>query len=216
MIPSSSDTVTVAEPRANAMVGSIPGISTELLMRATRGSRAIGALFFAFFGAAWLLIADQLAHGHSGILIALVLTASVLLALVSVTVLRRNLSAMHALSRTPDSLRMRRQFRTINAIQWITIMAAVVLLLHFKLYPWIVPAVMLIVGLHFLPLARVFHYRAHYLTGAILVATALLYPIGSPDGPASPLGSLIAGLTLWSAALWSLRPVTTLPPPRMT
>lgn len=95
---------------------------------------------------------------------------------------------------------------TINAIQWITIITAVVLLQHFKLVPWIVPAVMLIVGLHFLPLARVFRYRAHYLTGAILVATALLYPIGNPDGPVSPRGSLIAGLTLWSAALWSLRP----------
>lgn len=206
MIPSSTGTVTVAEPRATAMGGSIPEISTELLMRARRGGRAIGALFFAFFGAAWLLIADQLAHGHSWILIALVLTASLLLGLASVTVLRRDLSAMHALRQTPDSRRMRRQFRTINAIQWITIITAVVLLQHFKLVPWIVPAVMLIVGLHFLPLARVFRYRAHYLTGAILVATALLYPIGNPDGPASPRGSLIAGLTLWSAALWSLRP----------
>ena len=188
------------------MYGSIPEISTALLMRARRGSRAIGALFFAFFGAAWLLIADQLGHEHSWILIALMLTASLLLGLASVTILRRDLSAMHALSQTPDSLRMRRQFRTINAIQWITIITAVVLLLHFKLDLWIIPAVMLIVGLHFLPLARVFHDRAHYLTGAILVATAILYPIVTPDGPASPLGSLIAGLTLWSAALWSLRP----------
>ena len=196
----------MAETRTSAIGGSIPEISTELLIRARRGGRAIGALFFAFFGAAWLLIAGQLAHGHSWILIALVLTASLLLGIVSVTVLRRDLSAMHALRQTPESRRIRRQFRTINAIQWITIIIAVVLLQHFKLDPWIVPAVMLIVGLHFLPIARVFRYRAHYLTGAILAATAILYPIWSPGGPASPLGSLIAGLTLWSAALWSLLP----------
>jgi hypothetical protein len=198
--------VAVAKSSAGATGGSTPETSIELLMRARRGSRAIGALFFAFFGAAWLLVADQLAHGESWILIALVLAASLLLALASVTILHRNLGAMHALSQTPDSLRMRRRFRTINITQWIAIMAAVVLLLYVKLDLWIVPAVMLIVGLHFLPLARVFRDRAHYVTGAVLVATALLYPIASPAGPASPLGSLIAGLTLWSAALWSLRP----------
>ncbi|MGH8316730.1 MAG: hypothetical protein ACREUL_01990 [Steroidobacteraceae bacterium] len=181
-------------------------ISTELAMQARRGGRAVGALFFAFFGAVWLLIAYQLAHAHSWIPVALVLTAALMLVLAAVTVLRKRRSAMRAVRQSPDSRRMRRQFRAINAVQWITIITAVVLLQKFKLDVWIVPAIMLIVGLHFLPLAHVFRYRPHYVSGAILIVTAMLYPIASPGGPGSPLGSLVAGMTLWSAALWSLRP----------
>jgi hypothetical protein len=101
---------------------------------------------------------------------------------------------------------MRRQFRAINTLQWIAVVAAVIVLHRFKLDVWITPAIILIVGLHFLPLARVFRYRPHLLTAAVLIATALLYPFASSGGPASPVGSVIAGITLWLAALWNLRP----------
>jgi hypothetical protein len=47
------------------------------------------------------------------------------------------------------------------------------------------------------------------LTGAVLIATAVVYPFASAAGPAAPVGSVIAGITLWLAALWSLRPTNT-------
>ncbi len=103
---------------------------------------------------------------------------------------------------------MRRQFRAINALQWIVAAVAVVVLHRLGLAVWTVPALMLIVGLHSLPLARVFHYRPHGLTGAVLIATALVYPLVSPAGPAAPSGSAVAGTTLWLAGLWALRPLS--------
>jgi hypothetical protein len=164
-------------------------------------------MFFALFGALWLLNADQLAQVRGWIPVALGLAVTLLLCLAAWRVLRAQRSDMHALRHTPQWQRMRRQFRTINTIQWIVAVTAVLVLRRFKLDAWIVPAIMFIVGVHFLPLARVFRYRPHMLTGAALIVTALLYPMASAGGPASPLGSLIAGVTLWLAGLWSLRPV---------
>ena len=47
--------------------------------------------------------------------------------------------------------------------------AAAILLTIFHLQLFIVPAIATIVGLHLFPLARVFHYPLHYVTGALLV-----------------------------------------------
>jgi len=196
------------EPHPAPLGGPYEPIPAETLQGARMGGLAVGAIFFALFGALWLINAYQLAHGQGWISIVLVLAAALLLCLSAWRVLRARRSDMHALRHTPQWQRMRRQFRTINTIQWIVAVAAVLVLQQFKLDAWIVPAIMFIVGVHFLPLARVFRYRPHVLTGAVLIVTALLYPIASARGTASPVGSLIAGITLWLAGLWALRPVT--------
>jgi hypothetical protein len=65
--------------------------------------------------------------------------------------------------------------------------------------------VIAVVGLHFLPLARLFRYRPHLLTGLALIALAILAPLatGRPDNAWGPLG---AGLILWASAAWALSP----------
>ena len=182
-------------------------IPAATLQDARTGGLAIGAMFFALFGALWLLNAYQLAHEQGRIPVALGLAVTLLLCLAAWRVLRTRRSALRTVRDTPQAQRMRRHFRTINTLQWIVVAAVVLVLRRFHLEAWIAPAIMLIVGLHFLPLARVFRYRPHVLTGAVLIVTALVYPIASVGGPASALGSLVAGVTLWLAALWSLRPV---------
>jgi hypothetical protein len=42
---------------------------------------------------------------------------------------------------------------------------------------------MFIVGLHFFPLAKLFRHKAHYITGAALVALAVGYPFMTAGGP---------------------------------
>jgi hypothetical protein len=204
----SPGTSAAARPNCDATGQPSGSIAAEILQRAKRGGRAIGAMFFALFGAVWLLIAYQLAHEHGWIPVAVVIGAALLLFGSALRVFRAQRGAMLTLRQTPESQRMRRQFRAINALQWIAAAVAVVVLHGLGLEVWVVPALMLVVGLHFLPLARVFHYSPHGLTGAVLIATALLYPLVSPGGPVSPIGSAIAGMTLWLAALWALRPVS--------
>lgn len=198
---------TVIRSASNGVDRSVRGSAAQLSAQGRQGARAVGAMFFSFFGAAWLLIACHLAHRRGLIAVALVFTGALMLALGAVGSWRKRRRAMRALRQTPESRRIKRRFRAINAMQWISISVAVYLLRRAGLEAWIVPVMMLIVGVHFLPLARVFRYAPHYLTGAVLIGTAVLYPVASPGGPGSPLGSLIAGLTLWLAALWALRPL---------
>ena len=198
-----------AQARPDAAAAGQPPDSSAAasLPRARRGGLAIGAMFFALFGAVWLLIADQLAHAHGWIPVVVVIGVAFLLFVSALRVFRAQRDAMVTQRQSPQSQRMRRQFRAINALQWIVAAVVVVVLHGLRLDVWVVPALMLVVGLHFLPLARVFQYSPHGLTGAVLIATALLYPLVSPGGPASPIGSAIAGVTLWLGGLWALRPV---------
>ena len=63
---------------------------------------------------------------------------------------------------------------------------------------------MFIIGLHFLPLARLFRNPPHYVTGSALILLATTYPFVASGGPSSPAGALVAGLILWASALWAV------------
>ncbi len=149
-------------------------------------------MFFAFFGGAWLLNGYALARGSSPMLVVLLTATTLILFLTAFAVARKQRDALRAARETAESRRARKQFLTINATQWVAAIAAVVVPHQFGHDAWAVPAVMLVVGLHFLPLARVFRYRPHYLTGAALILTAILYPFASQNGPGSAAGSIAA------------------------
>ena len=180
-------------------------LSIDVTQQARRGGRAVGAVFFAFFGGVWALLGYELGGWRTPLpLIAAAAVALTLLG-VAVRVIRKCRGAMVAVRGGEQYRRMRRHFRAINAGQWIAAIIAVFVLHHMRLDEWIAPAIMLIVGLHMLPLARVFRYRPHYLTGAALILTALLYPLATRNGPASALGGMLAAAILWLSAAWSLR-----------
>lgn len=161
-------------------------------------------MFFAFFGAAWLIL-GALRSGHASFLffaVVLLIAASIFfLALRHYGV---NRSAREAVAETPASRRRSRWFNIINALQWFAIFLVSNILANLHHGEWIIPAIILIVGLHFFPLARLFCYPPHYITGAVLVLIAAGYPFLAPGGPASPAGSFATGLVLWVSALYGL------------
>ena len=65
---------------------------------------------------------------------------------------------------------------------------------------WRLPAMALVVGLHFLPIAYGAAFRAFYILGAALIVVALI-GFATP----TPLGGYIAGIVaamcLWTASL---------------
>lgn len=68
---------------------------------------------------------------------------------------------------------------------------------------------MLIIGLHFFPLAKAFGNPLLNFTGGALIALAIGYPFIAPGGAANPVGCLGGGVILWASAICSL--VTKLP-----
>ena len=167
--------------------------------------RAIGAMFFSVFGGLWLgLWANDQYPGVVGLLIVALGTA-VLLA-TSHRVYKDNSPALKAIAQTPESRRKSRLFNLINALQWGVILLVALVLTHTGNTRWVLPAIVFIVGVHFLPLARLFEYRPHYLTGAALIVLASVYPLIARDGPENAIGALGAGLILWASAVRALLP----------
>lgn len=164
-------------------------------------SNALGAMILTFFGGAWLVLACLNLFGAQVSLVpALGLPAALLLG-VGVQRYRRHGAALREWLARPEAKPVGRVLRRTNTGQWVLIAIVATALGIAGQQAWILPAIILIVGLHFLPLARALYCPVYYLTAAGLVATALVYPMVCADGPQSPLGAAIAGLILWITAL---------------
>ena len=105
---------------------------------------------------------------------------------------------------SPAKKKVSRLFSIINAGQWVVILIVGNVLANVGLSAWVIPAAMFIIGLHFLPLARLYSNPRHYVTGGALMLLAVAYPVLVPGGPSNPIGCLGAGLVLWASALWAL------------
>jgi hypothetical protein len=180
-----------------------PG-TEDLRVSAARANRAIGAMFFSAFGGFWFGIWAYAEYGTSVPILLGVLIVTLALLVSAYRVYKRNAVAMRALEETPEGKRTSRHFNVINAAQWISIFLVVFILPRVGLPNLVLPGIILVVGLHFLPLAWIFSYRPHYMTGAALVLLAVLYPMASEHGGTSTRGPLGAGLLLWASALWAI------------
>lgn len=172
---------------------------------AAKASRAIGAMFFAAFGGAWMALWSLEAYDVNWAIIAVVSVISLGLFLIAWRQFQQNRAAHAAEADSPESRKAARIFNIVNAVQWILVFVVATLLSHLGYREWVIPAIILIVGFHFIPLAMGFKVPRHHLTGAALILLAVSYPFIAATGPASPVGCLGAGIILWlsaGAALW--------------
>ena len=161
---------------------------------------AIGAMVAAGFGMGWFFWSLSEMHRVTmGTAIGVELGAVALLA-PAVYVARQ----AKRWPRIADDPAMGRRFAWINAIQWAAIVMVVFGFsrLHFEAY--VAPAVTAIVGLHYLPLAPLFHFRMHYATGAVLVCWAALSALLFSREEVLVLAAMGTGLILWVSAAMML------------
>jgi hypothetical protein len=189
-------------PIERLMGGSIPTRDQS----AARASRAIGSMFFSVFGGAWLALWWFSTHARRPLVLSAVIAGSTILFLASLRQFRQNRDAHAAEAESAAAKREGRVFNIVNAVQWILIFAVASILSISGHREWIIPAFIFIVGAHFLPLGAAFSAPRHYLTGAAMIALAILYPFMARSGPASPIGCLGAGMILWASAVAALIP----------
>jgi hypothetical protein len=161
-----------------------------------------GAFIMGAFGALWLFLGLRALMGPARVLGAAALVACGALVLYGVS--RFAHPKPVRLSHMVDYSRLNRRFRLVNILQWVAIIAWIAFLNVIQQVEWIVPGILFIVGLHFLPLARLFSWPPHYVTGGALCLLALSYPFLFSEGPASPSGPILAGLILWASSLVTL------------
>jgi hypothetical protein len=170
---------------------------------ALKANYAIGAIFLAIFGAVWLVAWCLNTLGRQPLALGAIAVVAFVLCVAGVIQFRRNIEAYWVEAKSPSGKRASQAMGVVNAIQWLSIFALAIFLP--KSYEtWFVALVIAIIGIHFVPLAVVLHYRPYYYTAFALMALAVMYPMLAPLGPASPVGFLGAGAILWVTALGQL------------
>jgi hypothetical protein len=165
--------------------------------------RAIGAMFMAAFGSCWIAAWVHLTYGDDPRILALLAIATIGFIYVGIRHYKRVRNGA-----TDRASSQKKKFHMINVAQWILIFMAMRVLRSNGHADWMAPTVMFIVGLHFLPLARVFSYRPHYLTGVALIVLALTYPLAGAAASWTAPGCLAAGLVLWASSIWAIVPAS--------
>ena len=166
---------------------------------------AIGAMFFSLFGGLWVAAWCVQTYGAHPLALLPVAAITVLLLMLAWRQFRRHRAAHAAAEQSPQAKRTGRLFNIVNMGQWIAIFIVGNALKNMGLQAWFIPAVILIVGLHFFPLAWLFKARRHLAIGMALCVWAIGYPLTLQHGPLNPGGCLGAGLILWVAALSAVR-----------
>lgn len=191
------------EQIAVELKGAAMNADGAMFQAASRAGRSIGAMVVTGFGGVWLALWASAEFQPPWIQLAAIAFVAAVLFASALRVYRRNKFALARLKGTPDERRRSRMFNIINAAQWIAIGVVVTLLLASGNSRYILPSVICIIGLHFLPLGRLFAYRPHYVVGLFIAAWPFIYvPIG---GATSSLGPLGIGVALWASAAWAMR-----------
>jgi hypothetical protein len=174
-------------------------MQTNVTANEIRG-RAIGALFFTFFGALWIglaLYAKQLITANNltfaGLDFAVLLGMAIWL-----------MGQARGFAEVAEDPARGRVFARINAIQWVAVAVIAFSFARLHLEAYLMNAIALIVGLHFFPLARLFHYKMHYATGACLSAWAAISPIFVGKEHLQGTTALGTGVLLWMSAFVTL------------
>lgn len=174
------------------------------MAEAAQADRAVGAMFLCVFGGAWLAL---WAHGaFVPPLVAYVLIGSATAAFfwLVLRVYQQHAPALGAEAESQKKRQKSRGFYLVNAGQWVLLVVVANVLARIGLTAWIIPAALFIIGAHFIPLARLFDYPPHYVTGIAMMSMAAIYPLLAPAGANSPVGCLGAGIILWGSAAWAI------------
>ena len=165
-----------------------------------------GAMVLVGAGLGWVMFGlSALGALPLGLFLAVLAVPALLL--LGALAVRRSVPGVPDAEWSPE---MSRVFRQAVAGEGVGILAILVVTLPLRRPEWILPLVALAVGLHFLPLARVFQRPLYYLTGAALcllclVTFAVPPHLGVPHLQGWRLvAGLGAGVVLWVSALMML------------
>ncbi len=175
--------------------------SPEPLPREAVYGIGMGIFFMAFFGAMWGFLAVSFTNGSlqlAGYLTIGLVTLALLGAVMRVLRYARSLPEISLPEEAGEGKRISIYFGIVFGLEFALIAVVAIALGRAHLQQLIPPAVALIVGIHFFPLARLFRVSMYWLTGGLLcilaaVALAALLP-----------GRLVTSLTGQDAKSWDL------------
>jgi hypothetical protein len=182
-------------------MGGVSAIRSPVVSSGARlKGRARGALICALFGSAWMFWTAAFVQTARNTSLALVAVATVFIGGWAV-------SRVRVARRYEDSAADRERWASIaplfwidTAAEWVLGAGAVIALAHFRRYALIPQFLGIIIGLHFLPLAKLLRAPRYYIMGTAIilcVLASLLIPEGSIR---NVIGCAGIGLPMWITA----------------
>lgn len=166
----------------------------------------IGSLFLSLFGGLWMVVALNAQPFIWLACCALLPTSLLLLRAIGVlhlsSRLREGEPPLSSLDRQ-ESRQRDHGFGLIVMVEFVLIAVTANLLSVYHHPDWIIPAISLVVGAHFLPLARLFGRPLYYWTGGIelVLCGALAWTLRGRIEASIPFIGLVMGLSLWTTVL---------------
>jgi hypothetical protein len=167
---------------------------------------AFGAAILTLFGLAWAMAAllNYRAHPHWAVILALWIAASLIAAAVFRMICPGGTAAADPNRAAAEGKRAGMWFGIIFGLEGALIAGAAILLSANGLQNWIPVAAAAIVGIHFLPLARLFRVPLYYFTGIVsVIAAAASFAVHDPAVRVFWLGINMATI-LWITATVAL------------
>jgi hypothetical protein len=186
------------------VVSEFPGTGAGQLKASARGG-----LICALFGSAWMYWAVVFSGHPTTIWFSAVSLPAITL---TIWAILRILAFRHLISSAADLQHWRsfRKFLWIDSVvEWVLVGTGTFLLSRIGRYNLIPQLFGLIIGLHFVPIAKVFHLPRYYWVGAIMIAgelSSLLLPRGDMR---NIFACACIGLTLWINGLIILSRLST-------
>jgi hypothetical protein len=162
--------------------------------------RAIGSIFFTLFGTIWIFLGLFAGQRLNGVLITVCCLIPAALLYAAMTLFR----SAQRFPLVPEDPAMKRGFNRVNLAQWIAVIAAVLVCNYLHRAEFIPSAITVIVGLHMFPLARIFRYPLHNVTGAALTLWGVVGAIVQPVELMQSTTALGSGIILWVSAAVTL------------
>ena len=166
--------------------------------------RYLAAIILLLFGAYWINYWSVLSFDQSPVLLGVLASIALTLSAISLRLFFRCRSVSTYSRKAQKAGSIRRQIFIVVAIEAIAIFLITRLLSNAGYSDWTMIALVLIVGLHFIPLAAVLGNKSYLWTAGALVLIGLTFPLLFSAGPAEPSIELFAGLTLWITAFHTL------------
>ena len=159
---------------------------------------ARGAVIMGFFGAVFAALTMHLQWRVLGLMLALPFVVFLAIAAAALHTMRLKGNGVVLSESTKKAL----MWSSIGEGIGIFLASNVVANLHRD--DLLLPAIALVVGLHFLPIARAASFRPFYVLGAVLLASAIIgFLVGAPVG--GEIAGIAAALSLWLASLAAIR-----------
>jgi hypothetical protein len=162
----------------------------------------IGCAVMFGFGILWIVVGLSGGRFSPGwVRIGLAAAGAVLAAWIGLFAIRYIRGHQRAAPASPEQAMLARRigqrFGRINAVQWGSIIAAIIALNVIHRTGFIAPAIAVIVGIHFLPLAALFRQPSYYATGTLGCIIGAIGFLMADDAARLSVVGLSFGLLLW-------------------